>query len=88
MFSSASVGTLGSAATRLGAATASARSLPDCTCGSDDGMLSNRISTWPASTSFSAGPAPRYGMCTMKVPLVALNSSPIMWPIPQVPEEA
>ncbi len=46
------------------------------------------IGTWPASTSFSAGPAPRYGIWTMKVLVETLNCSPSMWPKPQVPDEA
>ena len=46
------------------------------------------IGTWPATVSFSAGPAPRYGMWVMKVPDRLLNSSICRWPMPPVPELA
>ena len=41
-----------------------------------------------ATVSLSAGPAPRYGMCAMKVPDRFLNSSVCKWPMPPVPELA
>ena len=40
-----------------------------------------------ATVSFSAGPAPRYGMWVTKVPDIVLNSSICRWPMPPVPEE-
>jgi len=56
--------------------------------GSADGMLSNMIATCPATTSLSAGPAPRYGMWVTKVLVRLLYSSISRWPMPPVPEEA
>ena len=56
--------------------------------GSADGRLSKMIGTWPATVSFSAGPAPRYGMWVTKVPDRFLNSSICRWPMPPVPELA
>jgi hypothetical protein len=61
------VGTFGSAARRWGADTTIGISRPLVMKGIAEGMLSNMIGTWPATTSFSAGPAPRYGMCVTKV---------------------
>ena len=82
------VGTLGSWASRCGAATTMAISLPSRMKGSADGMLSKMIGTCPATVSFSAGPAPRYGMCVMNTPARLLNSSVCRWPMPPVPELA
>ena len=31
------------------------------------------MSTWPAMVSVSAGPPPRYGMCTMATPAIGLE---------------
>ena len=56
--------------------------------GSAEGRLSKMMGTGPATVSFSAGPAPRYGMCVMKVPERFLNSSVCRWPMPPVPELA
>ena len=56
--------------------------------GSADGRLSKIIGTWPATTSLSAGPAPRYGMWVTKVPERFLKSSICRWPMPPVPELA
>ena len=38
-----------------------------------------------ATVSFSAGPAPRYGMWVMNTPARLLNSSVCRWPMPPVP---
>jgi hypothetical protein len=54
--------------------------------GSAEGRLSKMIGTWPATVSFSAGPAPRYGMWVMNTPARLLYSSVCRWPIPPVPE--
>src|SRR5690606_5136302 len=56
---SVKVGTSGSESTRWSMVVARARSLPACTCGSDEGRLSNMESTWPPSRSATAGPLPR-----------------------------
>ena len=61
------VGTFGSAARRCGADTTIGIRRPLWMKGMAEGMLSNMIGTWPATTSLSAGPAPRYGMCVTKV---------------------
>ena len=58
------------------------------TNGKLEGRLSKRIGTWPATTSFSAGPAPRYGMWVTNVPVRLLKSSISRWPMPPVPELA
>ena len=81
------VGTLGSAARRCGAATTIGTSRPSLMKGSADGRLSKMIGTWPATVSFSAGPAPRYGMCVTKVPVRLLYSSICRWPMPPVPDD-
>ena len=53
------VGVSGRSFRRCGAATTMGTSLPVLMKGSDDGTLSKMMGTWPATTSFSAGPAPR-----------------------------
>src|SRR5689334_559601 len=80
------VGTLGSTARRVGAATTIGISRPSLMKGRAEGRLSKIIGTWPAIVSFSAGPAPRYGMCVTKVLERLLNSSICRWPMPPVPE--
>ena len=59
---SAIVGTSGSEAMRLAEVTAMARSLPLWMCGPATTVVSNIMSTWPAITSWIAGPEPLYGM--------------------------
>ena len=73
---SATVGTSGSADGRFAPALASARTLLAATCGNTTGMRSKNIWTWPAMRSFIAGPAPRYGTCTISMLAMLLNSSP------------
>ena len=68
-------GTSGSASIRLALVTAIARSLPARMCSIDDESVSNSTVTCPDSMSISAGPEPRYGMCCMVVPVIALNNS-------------
>ena len=43
---------------------------------------------WPATTSISAGPAPRNGMCRMSTPASILNSSPARCRNVPTPDEA
>ena len=62
---SANVGTLGNKVDRLAEATASAVSLPDCTCGKTEPKVANELSTCPPMTSVTAGLAPLYGMCVI-----------------------
>jgi hypothetical protein len=57
-------------------------------CAEDEPRPSNMQSTWPVIRSCSAGPAPRYGMCVMKVLLWILNSSPARWCEVPLPAEA
>ena len=73
------VGSSGKACERWLLVTASALSLPALICGSADGRLSNIRSVVPPIRSISAGPEPRYGKWTMKVPVRLLNSSPDRW---------
>ena len=60
-----SVGTSGSDGERMRLATASARSFPDFTCGSETPRLSHIMSTWPETRSASAGAVPLYGTCVI-----------------------
>ena len=55
---SATVGTSGIEARRLGEVTAMARSLPLWMCGAATTVVSNIMSTWPPITSWIAGPLP------------------------------
>ena len=52
------VGKSGAEGERVLVVTASAFSLPACTCGQDAGMLSNMNCTWPPIRSCSAGGEP------------------------------
>jgi len=61
--------------TRFRLVTASARTRPDLISGTCGGMLSIIISISPASSAAIAGPAPRNGMWTMKVFVIAFRSS-------------
>ena len=54
----------------------------------EEGMEANVTCTCPPSRSVRAGPAPRYGMCTMSTPAIILNSSPAMWLPAPVPADA
>ncbi len=47
----------------------------------------NRKSTLPATRSFTAGPAPRYGTCCIGTPDTSRNISPRMWPPEPTPCE-
>ena len=80
------VGTWGSPGWRVLPATARPLSLPACTCPITDGGVVMNTCTWPDSTSCTAGPEPRYGMCTMLVLVCILNisvpmcdSDPLPW---------
>ncbi|MNV58508.1 hypothetical protein D3C71_1508880 [compost metagenome] len=55
---SATVGTVGISGERAGDVTASARSLPAAISGAALDAVTTPIATWPAVTSFSAGPHP------------------------------
>ncbi|MNT36125.1 hypothetical protein D3C72_1721870 [compost metagenome] len=86
---SSAVGTSGAIGTRLSLATASARSLPDCTCGHSGGMLSINTVMCPATRSATAGPVPLYGTCCMRRPAIWFSSSPASWagvPLPGEPK--
>ena len=48
----------------------------------------NAILVLPATTSISAGPAPRNGMCRMSTPALSLNSSPPRCRNVPTPDEA
>jgi hypothetical protein len=55
--------------------TASARTWPDWTCPISAETVSNRTSTWRASSAASASGEVRNGTCSMSMPAVCLNSS-------------
>ncbi|MNT60267.1 hypothetical protein D3C72_1978370 [compost metagenome] len=79
---------MGNAAERLLEATASALMRPARICCADEPRPSNIRSTCPAIRSDSAGPAPLYGICVIKVLVWILNSSPARWcdePLPAEP---
>lgn len=88
MVRSANVGTAGSEGRRVGHDTASAFARPERMWGSADATWSKYACTLPASRSLIAGDAPRYGMCTMNVPVLLLNSSAHMWLMVPMPAEA
>src|SRR5260370_865293 len=60
--------------TRLPTVTPSALTRPSRTSPVTGPTSPNMIGTWPATTSPSAGPPPRYGMCLMSVPVMRLNN--------------
>ena len=62
---------------RLGSVTASPRNLPERISGCDDTMAGNEASICPAIMSAYAGPMPLYGTCVMRVPVIAVNNSPV-----------
>ena len=87
--SSSSVGAFGKASSRLGAPTASTRSLPDFTCCATAGpALVESTSNWPLSASVTCWPPPLYGMCVMSTFAPALSCSSITWPSEAGPEVA
>src|SRR6266545_3051557 len=69
-------GRCGTAGIRLAVVTARPRSLPPWISGSTAPILLNITSTRPGKRSLSAGPAPRYGTCSISMPAMRLNSSP------------
>ena len=76
---SARVGTSGRVAKRVGAATASGRSVPPSTCACASDQEANMASSRPASSSGTAWPPPRKGMWVMLTPAVALICSIARW---------
>src|SRR5262245_41943408 len=73
---SANVGTSGSCGTRVGATTASTRSLPVFMCGMNEATVTIVDDTSPASTAVVAAPAPPlYGTWTMLMPALLMNTS-------------
>src|SRR5262249_23099527 len=85
---SASGGRSGIAGVRLAVVTASPRSLPAWISGSTAPILLNITSTRPGIRSLRAGPAPRYGTCSISIRAMRLNSSPERWTEVPGPEEA
>src|SRR5262249_11339080 len=85
---SATVGRSGSTWERAAVVTANGRNLPALINSSDVGTLSNITCTWPLIRSVSAGAPPRYGTCTMSMPVIILNSSPDTWMVEPAPEDA
>jgi hypothetical protein len=75
---SAIVGTLVSNSTRLVPVVPSARSLPLRMCGRAEFRGQNITSTWPPSTSTSAGAEPLYAIWVRLVPVMDLKTSAAM----------
>ena len=73
------VGTSGQAARRCGAITASGLSAPLATCGSTTSLLITSSSTTPPRPSVSAWLLPRYGTCSILVPVCAVSADMPMW---------
>jgi hypothetical protein len=73
---SAMAGTSGSSGMRVLDVTAIGLIRPARTLGSEPGKLSNSMSTRPPSRSFSAGPAPLYGIWTTSTPAMLFIISP------------
>src|SRR5438067_3654243 len=65
---SENVGISGAVAARCRSATAKSFTLPSRWSGTEVARVSKNMSTWPATTSVSAGCAPRYGTWTMVMP--------------------
>ncbi len=82
------VGTSGRTLVRCLPVVAITLTLPLLICSTIVGTASNIISNCPASTSVRAPALPRCGMCTTKIPAMALNSSPAMWWGVPGPEDA
>ena len=64
------------------------RTVPERACGEIELRLSNISCTRPAIRSLVAAAPPRYGMCTISVPVMNLNSSPPTWPGEPLLDEA
>src|ERR1044072_1910261 len=84
---SAIAGRSGTSGCRFAVVTASPRSCPFCTYGKVEGKFAKIASTRPGMRSFSAGPAPRYGMCVTSIPAMRLNSSPARCSEVPMPDE-
>ncbi len=64
------------------------RSLPDCTSGSAETMMSIMYCVRPAIRSGNAGPLPLYGTCTALMPVIMLNIAAPRWGSAPLPEDA
>ena len=73
---------------RFAVVTASARSLPACTCGIAVAVLLKKTSVCPPMVSVSAGPVPLYGMWFILTPAMLSKSSVARWITLPCPEEA
>jgi hypothetical protein len=82
------VGTSGRLMERFVPVTARARTRPLRTCCAIELVLSNMSWTLPAMRSAIAGAPPLYGMCTISVPVMYLNSSPLTCPGEPLLEDA
>ena len=72
---SATVGTSGRCAERVAPVCAITFSLPAFTCGRIAVGLSESTCTSPATRAITAGAPPLYGMCSMRMPAMALSIS-------------
>ena len=82
------VGTSGRLATGLVLDTAMARSFPAFTCCCTAGTPVMISSTWPPSTSLTAGAVPLYGMCWRSVCVRSLKYSIAMCAALPLPPDA
>ena len=57
-------------------------------CATADVKLTNASATCPPNRSLSAGPAPLYGMCSIWMPAIDFNSSPLKCGDVPLPDEA
>ena len=85
---SAIVGRSGRNAERVSVPMPSPRSFPDLMCGSDAGIASNMIGTWPPITSACAAGLPLYGMWFNWIAAADMNISIVRWLVEPLPSEA
>src|SRR5687767_5829406 len=84
---STNVGTWGRIFTRFAAVTASARILPDFTCGCADSTVETEALISPEMRLMNAAPEPLNSTCCMSTPAVCLNSSAVMCGLVPTPGE-
>ena len=82
------VGTSGRVSILLFPNTATARSFPDCTSGTEGALVARSIDTRLAITSVSAAAMPLYGTCTRSMPCWLFSISLISCEVLPLPYEA
>ena len=87
MNTSTSVGTSGSAGMRCALVTASARTLPPCTCGIAVDAIGNANCVAPAMMDGTISTEPLYGTCTTSIPAcIAIAAAHRCAALPTPPE--